>query len=255
LFDFVLAKSEARETMRMFFGRIGRPIYVAVELSVLYPGEEAIEPDLIAVRGVSQHRRDSWMGAREGRGIDLALEILDKGSRRKDLVENVKEYARLGITEYFVFDVRRGRIHAFRLSDPASKRYTPVLSNGGRYRSEVLELDLAVVNDQLRFYYGSAELSTKDEELAKLTLLIQQEQARAEQEQARAEQEQARARQACAELAEAILLMARLRGIALSEQAQARIRAASDVALLSRWVQRAATFPPTAPPDDFFLDS
>lgn len=231
------AKSEARETLRAFFSRIGRPVYVAVELPVLYPGEESFTPDLMAVRDTTQRKRDAWVVVKEGKGIDLALEILNKGDRRKDLVDNVERYAHLGVREYFVFDVRRGRLHAYHLTGPAARRYTPVMGNGGRYRSEVLELDLAVVGGQLRFYMGTAELSTKDEELARLGRLVQEEQARAEQEQARAEQ-------ACQKLAEGILTMARLRGLVLADEDAGRIRATTDVELLSRWMERIATLSP-----------
>lgn len=43
--------------------------------------------------------------ADEGKGLDWVLEVVCHGDRRKDLVENVKRYAALGIPEYFIYDV------------------------------------------------------------------------------------------------------------------------------------------------------
>ena len=157
------AKIEARDTLRLFFGRIGKSIYVAAEVPVAYPGEPLFHPDLIAVRDTVQAKRKNWMVSREGKGVDLCMEVLNLGDRRKDLQDNLEKYARLGIREYFVFDVQGARLHAFHLSTSTARRYTPILGNVGRYRSDVLELDLSVVEGRLRFYMGTAELSTKDE--------------------------------------------------------------------------------------------
>src|SRR5262245_36984624 len=42
----------------------------------------------------------AWVVAEEGKGLDFVLEVLHKGDRNKDLVENVERYAQLGIPEY-----------------------------------------------------------------------------------------------------------------------------------------------------------
>ena len=55
-------------------------------------------PDLIAVLDVEQGERLHWVVAEEGKGIDLALEVTLRGSRKKDLEENVERYARTGMT-------------------------------------------------------------------------------------------------------------------------------------------------------------
>ncbi len=64
----------------------------------------------------------------------------------------------LGIREYFVADIPRRRIMAYRLVDPSIAIYTPIVPQGGRYRSEVLGLDLTLEGDAVRFYEGDRRL-------------------------------------------------------------------------------------------------
>ena len=139
-FDAVVA---VRDVLRGFFGRTGRRIYVANDLPVYYPAERMFAPDVMAVVDVSTHAREHWTVSAEGKGLDVALEILWSGRRAKDLKENVERYARLGIPEYFVFDRKRLRLHGHRLAEPSARSYVPVLPQGGRLRSDVLGLELA----------------------------------------------------------------------------------------------------------------
>ena len=85
---------------------------------MIYPGERGFSPDILAVLGVEEPDEDerlSWVVADEGKGLDFVLEVLHRGDRDKDLVENVERYAQLGIPEYFVYDRARQQIHGFRL--------------------------------------------------------------------------------------------------------------------------------------------
>lgn len=98
------AKSRAADMLGLHFKKMGRLVYVAEELSVVYPGEAAFSPDVLAVLGIEQPGDDprmAWVVADEGKGLDFVLEVLDRGDRRKDLVENVERYARIGIPEDF----------------------------------------------------------------------------------------------------------------------------------------------------------
>src|SRR5262249_5790563 len=81
-----------------------------------------------------------------------------EGDRRKDLVRNVEWYARLGILEYFVFDRGRGRLHGHRLPEVGARAYVPILPQSGRFYSTVLDLELTVESDRLRFFFGTARL-------------------------------------------------------------------------------------------------
>src|SRR5438105_7994420 len=72
------AKVDADETLRAFFHKTGRRLYVAAEPAVIYPGERPFVPDVLAVRDVDPHWRPSWTVAEERRGIDFVLEIHDR---------------------------------------------------------------------------------------------------------------------------------------------------------------------------------
>jgi Uma2 family endonuclease len=228
------AKSRAVDLLGLHFKAKGRTVYLAEELSVLYPGERAFAPDVLAVIDVPQPEDDerlAWVVADEGRGLDVVLEVLHRGDREKDLVDNVERYARLGIPEYFVYDREHQRVHGYRLASADARRYERVVPQAGRIASRILGVDLAVQHGRLRFFDGMAELFGSDDLIHRLTDMVESleskaeaEQARAEAEQARAEAEQARAE---AEQARAEAALNGLRGAILGAYA-ARFGANTD---------------------------
>jgi hypothetical protein len=181
-------------------------MYVSGNLPVYYPGEAMFSPDVIAVRDVEPHQRESFIVSREDHGLDFALEIIVSGRRRKDLKDNVKRYARLGIFEYFVFDATRRHLVGYRLPSPEATSYDPIVPQGGRYASLVLELDLYLEEGKLGFAANDASLPNTDQLIAKLEKLmdegerryaeleaaLEEEQKRREEEQKRREEEQKR---------------------------------------------------------------
>ena len=244
------AKMEIRDTLRAYYGRQGRSIYIGAEIKVFYPGEKGFTPDIIAVTDVKPGPRNSWMVSREGKGIELALEVHALGDRRKDTVENVKRYASLGISEYFVYDIPRVSLKGYRLPKKGEGQagYEVIRPKSGRHRSEVLDLELSLEGGRLRFYAGTAELVTTAELAAKLEQMVEsaqarveQEQERATQEQARATQEQTRAEQACLRVSTAILTILRARGIAVDETTEQRVLGCSALPILDDWLARALT--------------
>ncbi len=285
-----MAESEAhqdasygsRESLRAFFLRAGRPLFIASNLPVFYPGEDEFSPDLLAAWDVPLRRRKSYIVVQEGKGLDLAIEVLYCGDRKKDLVTNVTLYARLGIREYFVVDLARRRIYGYRLEAQTARRYTPLLGSEGRYRSTVLDLDLGIEGDFLRFYAGTAVVPLLSEEVMKLAAQVQQERelaAAAEEKAASAEEQAASAKKQAAsakkqatsakkqaaaaekqaaaaedrlrqQLVQSLLMVLRLRGLALDKAQEARVLACQDSALLQGWLSRAAT----ASVEDLFLD-
>ena len=192
------AKQGALGTLEEFFRRAGRRVYLSSELAVYYPGEPSIAPDVLAVLDVPSHDRMRWVVANEGRGLDFALEVLVAGDRKKDLEANVARYARLGITEYFVYDRARARLYGHRLGPAGAEMYQRVVPQGGRYASSVLGLDLVIDGEKLQFFAGNAALEDSDQMIARLRSMMDNVLARAEQESARAEQEAARAEQEAA---------------------------------------------------------
>jgi hypothetical protein len=79
------------------------------------------------------------------------------------------------------------------LPDTTSRTYVPVMPQGGRWRSEVLGLELAVEGRRLRFYNGNAPLLDGQEWIARLGAMVDEAARRAEDEARRAEDEARRA--------------------------------------------------------------
>ncbi len=192
------ARASIREVLGDYFARVGRTIYLASELPVHYPGERVFAPDFMAVLDVEdpgeRDTRMAWVVADEGRGLDLVIEVLYQGNRQKDLYENVGTYARLGVSEYFVYDRLKQRIHGYRLPGPDAQRYEPIPRFGAHVSSEVLGLSLAVVGERLRFVGPGGSLIPETRELlARANTLLDEVERRVSDESARAEQEATRA--------------------------------------------------------------
>lgn len=174
-------------TLDDFFARNGRPVVIAANLAVYYPREPAFAPDILAVVDVGMHERMRWLVSEEERGIDLALEILVQGDRRKDLERNVERYARLGIREYFVFDRSRLRLSGYRLAP--TRRYEPVTSRFGLLHSEVLGLDIQQQGTGLRFYCGGGWVQDLGERITTLEGMLKTAESRIRDESLLREQE------------------------------------------------------------------
>jgi hypothetical protein len=204
----------------------------------------------------------AWVVADEGRGLDLVLEVLHHGNRDKDLRRNVALYAELGIREYFVYDRLNFCIHGFRLPGPAAVEYRALRPRLGRYTSQVLGLDLAIVERRLRFFAGHAELIGSDELIGRLSKMMDGVEGRAKELEKQVEAAEARARaaearvraeaeraQAEAERAqgllrtvrEGILLVLSSRQIAIPEAVRQAIQTCQDDETLRLWLRRAAS--------------
>ncbi len=164
-------KDRARDALDAFFRSIGRRVYVSSELVTYYPGEARFCPDILAVLDVEPHDRNSWIVSKEGKGLDLVIEVHVEGNAVKDFETNVTRYARLGIPEYFVFDRPRSRVVGYRLGLGASV-YERIVPQAGRFPSQVLALDLMAEAGMLRFYHGTAPLLFMDELVGKLNNMV-----------------------------------------------------------------------------------
>jgi Uma2 family endonuclease len=234
------AKSRALDALNLHFRTTGRVVYLAEEMAVLYPNEKPFTPDLLAVLDVEEPEDDqrmSWVVADESKGLDLVIEVLHKGDRDKDLVENVERYAHLGIPEYFVYDRGRQHIHGFRLAAPGVGRYQRLVPQLGHYRSTVLGLDLAIIGDGMRFLAGEAELPGSADLIRRLQGMMASLETKAEQAEERAEQ--ARVEERAATQARAVLTVLRVRGIDVPDAERERILAEKDGARLERWLEKA----------------
>lgn len=229
------------------FRRAGRGVLLASELAVFYPGEAVIVPDVLAVMDCDpDYEPERWVVTREGRGVDVVIEVRNLGRKHKDLVENVEDYARVRIPEYFSFDCRSGQLRGWRLADPSARTYLPVIPQGGLLRSSVLGLDLAVARNRLRFFSNGAMVPSESELVSRLQSLvderqIERDESARERDEAARERDEALARAARlqATLAQTILQALSLRGVALDARATARVLSESDPSVLTAWSQRA----------------
>jgi Uma2 family endonuclease len=221
------AKELATEALRSFFERTGRRVYVSAELPVYYPHERMFAPDVIAVTDVEPHTRSSWVVSREGKGLEFALEIIVSGRRRKDLLVNPARYARLGINEYFVLDVKREALWGWRLPDEGGV-YASIAPVRGALPSRVLGLELSLEGGRLRFFHGPAALLQASELIARLERAVN-EQTQKRHEEANALQEENLALQQALSLAEAQAAQERERAAQERERAaQERERASQE---------------------------
>lgn len=241
-------KHKAYQELGDHFGRAGRKVFLATELAVLYPGRSVIVPDLLAVMDVAdpERERNTWRVIDEGRGIDLVLEFRNQGKKHKDLVENVAEYADLGITEYFSFDAQSTRLRGWRLSSPRARVYTQLVPQGGMFPSFVLDLELGVTEGRLRFFKNLAMIPTSEElvgRLQKMTDAYQDRLEEAERRRQEAEriQEETSRRLESARRGLAAMILRRLseRGLAPTDAQKAQITSCDDVTALLGWVDKA----------------
>lgn len=162
------ARTEALSTLRTFFRRVGRRVYLSSNLAVYYPEQPCFAPDLIAVVDTDTHSRMKWVVSRERRGLDFVLEIHVIGDASGEHEQRLERYAALGITEYFLFDRGRLGLRGFRLPDAEAVAYEPIKPQGGRLHSDVLGLDLTAHGNRLRYFHGTAPLLGTDEILTQL---------------------------------------------------------------------------------------
>lgn len=235
------AKTRALDLLGLHFRAMGRVVYLAEEMAVVYPGEEVFTPDLLAVVGVEEPEDDermAWVVTDEGKGLDVVLEVLHRGDREKDLVVNVERYARLGIPEYFVYDHGRQQILGYRLPDAGAARYQRIVPQSGRYSSVVLGIDLAIQGGKMRFYQGMAELFGTSDLIGRLTSMMGELEAKAEQAVVKAEQATVKAEQALAGLRDAIVALLEARGIPCPPDVRARLLGCEDLPTLQGWLLR-----------------
>ncbi len=235
------AKSAALDALTLHFRSTGRMIYVADELAVVYPNEPVFCPDVLAVLDVAQpdpdeDERMAWVVADEGKGPDLVLEVLHQGNRDKDLVKNVEDYARLGIREYFVYDRLRFRLHGYSLTRPSKEgfprpAYRELRPRLGRLTSEVLGMDLALVERRLRFFSGMAELPNSEEFIERLSKMMDGIEARAQEAEAQVQRAEAQVQRAEARARDAVLDLAEAYGVEITPARRQQVLAADLDAL------------------------
>lgn len=78
---------------------------------VHYPGKHGFAPDFFVVFDVENRPRDTWFVSREGRGLDIAFEVVWKGDTKKDYGRNVRRFD-LVISDAVLEEAARGNSEA-----------------------------------------------------------------------------------------------------------------------------------------------
>ena len=142
--------------------------YVAISLLLYYTeGEPAdvVAPDLFVARGVPNRHRDWYKVWEEGKVPDFVLEVSSEATAEDNLGRNMETYARIGISEYCVYDPMGGlhfpRLQLFRLSEGEDRVYEQVQRSEGSdgslaVPSESLGLELRLEDDRLHLWDPAA---------------------------------------------------------------------------------------------------
>lgn len=183
--------------------------------------------------------------------LDDYREAMAEGTRHsrpkinayKDLVENVKDYAQRGIAEYFSYDCRSKRLHAWRLASADARTYTPMMPQGGVFPSLVLDLELGVTEGRLRFFKNLAQIPTSEELVGRLQKMTDSFQDQLEEAEQQRKEAVDRLESARTHVIEGILRRLAERDLVLTEQQRAQVRACDDFGRLLRWLELASSAP------------
>jgi Uma2 family endonuclease len=172
-----------------------------------------VAPDVIVIFGVEPDGRDSYIIEQEGSVPSVVFEMTPPSTKSEDKGKKKNLYAELGVQEYWLFDPKgewiKNKLKGYRListeeSGKLVNRYVPITDG----TSQPLGLRLVVEGDLIGFYQLDnaqkllipSELAT---ELQRLSLVLEEEQQKAdqtdrilEQERQKSEQERQRANQA-----------------------------------------------------------
>jgi Uma2 family endonuclease len=185
-------------------------VYVAGNLLFYYrQGDPSgvVAPDLFVVKGVLKKQRPKYLLWEEGKAPCMIVEVTSKSTRREDLSKKKDLYERLGVEEYFLFDVLgeylNPRLQGYRLRDGRYQALRPGPSSA--LVSETVGVILVPEPECLRLV---------DVETGEILLRPEENEARAELEalnRKRMEQEARGRREAEAEVARLKEELARLR--------------------------------------------
>ena len=126
-------------------------VLVAMELRVYYQrgnNKVWLWPDVQVVFGVSRGNRTSYRIWEEGKAPDFVLEVASPSTADRDAREKAREYAEIGVREYWRLDplgtLMRTPLEGYVAREGKDGPLQPVASSNrsGRLRSEVLGLEL-----------------------------------------------------------------------------------------------------------------
>jgi len=154
--------SEIRTILKWFLGQQSN-VYIGSNIPIYYDKENPsrrVTPDIFVVRGISNHQRAMYKTWEEGGCVpDVIFEVTSNITRYKDSVIKSRLYQKLGVKEYFRYDPREdyllSGLRGICLGEEGiyyEIRPKPLLSGGVSLPSEVLDLQLHLVQGRLRFF-------------------------------------------------------------------------------------------------------
>jgi Uma2 family endonuclease len=155
-------------------------------------------PDFFLVKNTQRQPRRSWVVWEEdGKYPDIIIELLSESTANVDRTDKRELYQdRFRTPEYFWFDPESLEFVGLRL---VGNRYQDIPNQQYGKWSETLELYLAILDGQLRFFKPNGELVPTPQEFAvregESALMARNESALAKQESALAKEEAALAKQ------------------------------------------------------------
>jgi Uma2 family endonuclease len=131
-------------------------VYVSSRRPVHYEPDDPtalVIPDIFIVRGVAKKNRRT-LNPWEEKSPDLAIEFTSHSAWLEDMGTKRALYAELGVAEYFIYDpiqeYLKPPLQGYRL---AQNDYAPIAPDAhGKFHSAILDLDLQIVNDDLRLF-------------------------------------------------------------------------------------------------------
>jgi hypothetical protein len=182
-------------------------VYASANMLLYYvegDPRSCVAPDLYVARGVAgNHERRTYQVWREGRPPCFVLEVTSDSTWREDLHKKKAIYARIGVEEYFLFDLLgdylEPPLQGFELS---SGRYQPMAPRlDGALVSRTLGLTFRPTERGLRLFATDTgepllELGEMAEQYERMAARLGEATAQAEQAAAQAEEANAQAEKA-----------------------------------------------------------
>ncbi len=150
-----------RHILKAYFAE-NPDVYVSGNIMMYYKEgfpKESVSPDILVTFGIGKKRRRTYKVWEEGKPPDFVMEFSSKGTYQDDLNKKVDLYAKIGVTEYFLYDAERrylpSYLMGFRLDDG---KYIEIPQNpDGGFFAETLNLTIHLQDETFGVYNPDTE--------------------------------------------------------------------------------------------------
>ncbi len=154
--------------------------------------DRKVSPDVFVAFGCTHEKRRVFRTWLDGGPPVAVFEITSRTSRKTDQQAKRIRYAEMGVQEYFLFDPLGEYLPGqFRVYRREGQELVPVVTQG-RYRSELLGLELVVEQELLRLVNTTTGAPYFSAEEERAVALAERNRAEAERDRAEALEEQVR---------------------------------------------------------------